>query len=84
MYEIYNVKINGKNFFGQLINDDTKTYENKRKNATGQGDDYTTGRLLDYFYFKENCKMIAIDLSEQQALNVDLKKKINKLILLQN
>ena len=31
-----------------------KTYENIRKTAIGQGDDYTTGCLLDYTYFKEN------------------------------
>ena len=50
----------------------TKTYENIRKIATGQGDDYTTGSLLDYSYFKENYRMIAIDLSKQQALaNLD-------------
>ena len=61
----YNVKIDGRNFF------DIKTYDNIRKIATGQGDDYTTGCLLDYPYFKENYKMIAIDLSKQQALHAD-------------
>ena len=60
----------GKNVFDQPIND-VKTYENIRKIATGQGDDYTTGCLLDYPYFKENYKMIAIDLSKQQALDAD-------------
>ena len=49
----------------------TKTYENIRKIATGQGDDYTTGCLLDYSYFKENYKMIAIDLSKQQVLDAN-------------
>ena len=44
-----------------------------RKNATGQGDDYTTGCLLDYNYFNKYYKMIAIDLSKQQALNAHLK-----------
>ena len=34
--------IDGKNFFDQPINSMTKTYENIRKIATGQGDDYTT------------------------------------------
>ena len=63
--------IDGKNFFDQPINSDLKTYENIRKIATGQGDDYTTGCLLDYSYFKENYKMIAIDLSKQQVLDVD-------------
>ena len=47
------------------------TYENIRKIATGQGDDYTTGCLLDYSYFKDHYKMIAIDLSKQQALDAD-------------
>ena len=60
----YNVQIDGKNFFDQPTNNDIKTFENIRKSATGQGDDYTTGCLLDY-------KMIAIDLSKQQALDVD-------------
>ena len=49
----------------------TKTYENIRKIPVGQGDDNTTGCLLDYSYLKENYKLIAIDLSEQQELDVD-------------
>ena len=48
-------------------------YENIRKVATGQGDHYTTGRLSDYTYFKKYYKMIAIDLSKQQALDADPK-----------
>ena len=67
----YNVMIDGKNFFDQPINSDLKTYENIRKIATGQGDDYTTGCLLDYSYFKDHYKMIAKDLSKQQALDLD-------------
>ena len=60
-----------RNFFDQPINIMTKTYENIREIAIGQGDDYTTGCLLDYSYFKENYKMIAIDLSKQQSLDAD-------------
>ena len=67
----YNVMIDGRNFFDQPINSMTKTYENIRKIATGQGDDYTTGCLLDYSYFKNHYKMIAIDLSKQQSLDAD-------------
>ena len=67
----YHVKIEGKEFFDQPINNDTKIYESIRKVATGQGDNRTTGCLLDYPYFKENYKMIAIDLSKQQALDLD-------------
>ena len=63
--------IDGKNFFDQPINSMTKTYENIRKIATGQGDDYTTGCLLDYSYFKDHYKMIPIDLSKQQSLDAD-------------
>ena len=63
--------IDGRNVFDQPINSMTKTYKNIRRIATGQGDDYTTGCLLDYSYFKENYKLIAIDLSKQQALDAD-------------
>ena len=51
--------------------DKTVTYENIIKVDTGQGDDYTTGRLLDYPYFKDNYKMIAVDLSKHQILNAN-------------
>ena len=45
-----------KNFFDQPINSDFKTYENIRKKATGQGDDYATGCLLDCSYLKKKLK----------------------------
>ena len=48
----YNLKIDGKSFSDQPINNDTKTYENIRKIVTGQRDYYTTGCLLDYHYFE--------------------------------
>ena len=63
--------IDGRNFFDQPINSMSKTYENIRKIATGKGDDYTTGCLLDYPYFKKNYKMIAIVLSRQNELVAD-------------
>ena len=63
--------IDGRNFFDQPINSMVKTYENIRKIATGREDDYTAGCLLGYSYFKENYKMIAIDLSKQQTLDAD-------------
>ena len=50
----YNVKADGINFFDQPMNNSIKTYENIRKIATGHGDDYTTGCLLDYSYFRQN------------------------------
>ena len=69
----YNIMINGENFFDQPIKNNKVTYENIRKIATGQGDDYTTGCLLDYSYFADTYKMIAVDLSKQQALDADLR-----------
>ena len=56
----YNVMIGGKNFFDQPIKDNKATYENIRKITTGQGDDYTAGCLLDYIYFKNHYKIIAV------------------------
>ena len=70
----YNVMINGENFFDQPIKDNKVTYENIRKVATGKGDNYTTGCLLDYPYFRDNYKMIVVDLSRQQALDPDPRK----------
>ena len=65
--------IDGQKIFDQPVKNDLRTYDNIKKIATGQGDDYTTDCLLDYPYFKEHSKMIAIDLSKQQAFDSDLK-----------
>ena len=67
----YNIMVNGENFFDKPIKNNRVTYENIRKVATGQGDDYTTGCLLDCSYFADTYKMIAVDLSKQQALDAD-------------
>ena len=72
--------VDGKNFFDYPVKNDFRTYENIRKIVTGQGDDYTTGSLLDYNYIKDYYMMIAIDLSKQQALDA-IQKQYNKLIL---
>ena len=69
----YNVMIDGKNIFDQLVKNNIRTYDNIRKISTGQRDDYTTGCLLDYNYFKEHYKIITIDLSKQQELDSDPK-----------
>ena len=67
----YNIMINGEDLFDQPIKNNKITYDNIRKIATGQGDDYTTGCLLDYPYFANTYKMIAVDLGRQQALDAD-------------
>ena len=69
--ENYNIEIDGKNFYDQPINHSIKQYDEIRKISTGQGDDYTTGCLLDFAYFEKNYRLIAVDLSKQKALDAD-------------
>ena len=69
----YNIVINGKNFFDQPIENKKIAYDNIRKIATGYGDDYATGCLLDYPYFIKTYKMIAVDISKQKALDFNPK-----------
>ena len=61
--------IDGQNFFDQPVRNDLISYDSIQKIATVQADDYTNACLLDYNYFRNNFKMIAIDLSKQQALD---------------
>ena len=67
----FNVLIDRRNFYDQPTNDSLKQYVEIRKTATGQGDDYTTGCLLDYQYFKDHYNLIAVDLSKQKELDAD-------------
>ena len=66
-----NIEIDGRIFYEQLINDLIKQYDEVRTISTGQGDDYTTGCLLDFAYFEKNCRLIPADLSKQKALDAD-------------
>ena len=68
-----NVFIDGRNFYDQPVNDLIKQYDKIRKVSTGQGDDDTTWSFLDYAYFKDNYRLIAVDLSKQKALDADLR-----------
>ena len=69
----------GRNVFNQPVKINLITFDNLSKIATGLGDDHATGCILDYNYFNNYCKMIAVDLSKQQALDADPKaiQKIN-------
>ena len=64
----YNMIINGKNFYDQAIDSDIKRYEEIRKLITQQGEDYTTGCLLDYDYIKNHYRLI-----RQKELDADAK-----------
>ena len=67
----YNALIDGRNFYDQPINDQIKTNDEIRKIATGKGDDYTTGCLLDYQYLKDHYQLITVDLSRQKEIDAD-------------
>ena len=57
--------------FKKYFNDSIKQYDETREISTGQGDDYTTGCLLEFSYTEKNYRLIAIDLSKQKALDAD-------------
>ena len=63
--------IDGRNFYDQPIDDLIKQYDEVRKVSTRYGDDYTTGCLLDYVYFKDHYRLFAVDLSKQKTLDAD-------------
>ena len=67
----YNIEIDGRIFYDQPINDSIKQYDEVRKISTGQGDDYTTGCLLDFAYFENNYRLVAADLNKQKVLDAD-------------
>ena len=75
--------IDAQSLFDQPVRNDLITYDSIKKNPTGQGDDYKTGGLQEYNYFKIYYKAMAIDLSKQQALDVD-PKAIQILQIFQN
>ena len=66
-----NVLIDGRNFYDQPISDQIKKYGEIRKIATEKGDDYATGCLLDYHYFKDHYQLICCNLSQQKELDAD-------------
>ena len=67
----YNVIIDGRNFYDNPIESDIEKYRELKKVTIGKGEDYTTGSLLDYDYFKKNYKLVAVDLSKQKELDAD-------------
>ena len=69
----YNVTIDRQIFFDQPVRNNLIASDNIRNITATQGDDYTTGCLVDYNYFKSYYKMIGIDLIKKQALDADPK-----------
>ena len=67
----YDVIIDGRNFYDNPIESDIEKYRELKKVMIGKGEDYTTGSLLDYDYFKKHYKLVAVDLSKQKELDAD-------------
>ena len=67
----YNVIIDGRNFYDNLIECNVEKYRELKKVMIGKGEDYTTGSLLDYNYFIKNYKLVAVELSKQKELDTD-------------
>ena len=67
----YNIKIDGRSFYDQSINELIIQYDEIRKISAGQSDDYTTGCLLDFAYLEKKYELIAADLSKKKALDAD-------------
>ena len=66
-----NVIIDGRNFYDNPVESDIEKYRELKKVMIGKGEDYTTGSLLDYDYFKKHYKLVADDLSKQKELDAD-------------
>ena len=72
----FNVLIDGKPFFEIPVKNKEEAYEQIIEMS--KNNYYTTDNLLDYEYFKDHYKLIAIDLSKQIKLeNPDLKQRTN-------
>ena len=69
----YYIIINGKNFYDQPIDSNIKPYKENRNLTTGQGEDYTTGCLLDPDYIRNHYRLISVELSRQKQLDADPK-----------
>ena len=67
----YNVIIDGRNFYDNPIESDIEKYRELKKVMIGKREDYTTGSLLDFNYFKKHYKLFAVDLSKQKELDAD-------------
>ena len=62
----------GRNYYDNPIESDIEKYRELKKVMIGKGEDYTTGSLSDYDYFKKHYKLVAVDLSKQKELDADL------------
>ena len=76
----YNILIDGRKFYDQPT-DQIKKYDEIKKIATRQGDDYTTGCLLHYQCFKDHYQSIAVDLSKHKSQVCKILEKTKETVL---
>ena len=67
----YNVIIDERNFYDNPVESNIEKYRELKKVMIGKGENYTTGSLLDYYYFDKHYKLVAVDLSKQKELDAD-------------
>ena len=70
-FKKYNIIIDGRIFYDNPIESDIEKYRELKTVMIGKGEDYTTGPLLDFNYFNEHYKLVAVDLSKQKELDAD-------------
>ena len=70
-FKKYNVIIDGRNLYDNTVESDIEKYRELKKVMIRKGEDYTTGSLLDYYYFNKHYKLVAVDLSKQKDLDAD-------------
>ena len=70
-FKKYNVIIDGRNLYDNTAESDIEKYRELKKVMIRKGEDYTTGSLLDYYYFNKHYKLVAVDLSKQKDLDAD-------------
>ena len=70
-FKKYNVIIDGRNLYDNTVESDIEKYRELKKVMIRKGEDYTTGSLLDYYYFNKHYRLVAVDLSKQKDLDAD-------------
>ena len=70
--------VDEKMLFDKPVKNNKVTYENIRNIATGQGDDYATGCLLDYIYFKNYYKIITLDADPKAIQQINFTANLDR------
>ena len=69
-----NIEVDGKKFYDQPIDNSIKRFDEVRKVSTGQGEDYTTGCLLDFAFFEKFVSWFKTILKNQESCIINGRK----------